>query len=88
MSTLRGYPTRQEHPMTDRTVPGIIDAVPEADFVEQTLPAYPDTADSGAADYTESVLPSGVIDREAAEADVIEQSIPVPLDDEYEDEAY
>jgi hypothetical protein len=69
--------------MTDRNPPGTIDAVPEADFVEQTVSAYPGVED----DETESTLPAGMIDREASEADVLEQSIPVPLDDDYEDPA-
>ncbi|MBF6172837.1 hypothetical protein [Nocardia blacklockiae] len=66
--------------MTDRTLDtAAIDAVPEADFREQTLPAYPEDEDA------ETELPTAGADREAAEADVLEQSIPVPLDDDYED---
>lgn len=64
--------------MTDRTLDtGAIDAVPEADFMEQTVPAYPEDDEPD----TDVV---GTTEREAAEADVLEQSIPVPLDDDYE----
>lgn len=63
--------------MTDETIK-TIDTVPEADFAEQSIPAYPD-------DELEPEEPA--TDREAAEADVIEQSIPVPLDDDYGDTA-
>ena len=76
--------------MTDRTArsldPRTVDAVPEADFVEQTLPAYPDEptyADEGA----ETEPPAGEVSWSASEADVIEQSISVPLDDDYEDDS-
>ncbi|MBB5914455.1 hypothetical protein BJY24_003322 [Nocardia transvalensis] len=64
--------------MTDRT----IDTVPEADFAEQTVPAYPDVED----DDTEADVPVGT-DREATEADIIDQAIPVPIDDDYEAES-
>ncbi|ATL70909.1 hypothetical protein [Nocardia terpenica] len=64
--------------MTDR-----IDAVPEADFVEQSVPAYPDILDEDA----EPELPADAGERDATEADVIEQAIPVPLEDDYTDEA-
>lgn len=60
--------------MTDETV-NTIDTVPEADFAEQSTPAYPGD------DELEPEQPA--TDREAAEADVIEQSIPVPLDEDY-----
>ncbi|BCK58763.1 hypothetical protein [Nocardia wallacei] len=67
--------------MTDRTLDtGAIDAVPEADFMEQTVPAYPEDDD------TDTEVPVGATEREATEADLLEQSIPVPLDDDYEDE--
>ncbi|MBF6333717.1 hypothetical protein [Nocardia transvalensis] len=66
--------------MTDRTLDtGAIDAVPEADYMEQTLPAYPDADEDDTI-----VVPTGEPAWEASEADVIEQSIPVPLDDDYE----
>ncbi|WP_024802012.1 hypothetical protein [Nocardia sp. BMG51109] len=69
--------------MTDRTLDtGAIDAVPEADFREQTVAAYPDAED----DDTETGTPVGAGDREAADADVLEQSRSVPLDDDYENE--
>jgi hypothetical protein len=61
-----------------------VDEVPEADLVEQSIPAYPDdpAADTG----IEQEI--GVaVDRDALEtnaADVIEQSIPVPLDDDFD----
>ncbi|MCM6774920.1 hypothetical protein NDR87_26105 [Nocardia sp. CDC159] len=64
--------------MTDRTA-GAIDAVPEADYMEQTVPAYPDLDDE------DVLVPSGEPALEASEADVLEQSIAVPLDDDYED---
>ncbi len=64
--------------MTDRTIDAI-DAVPEADYVEQTVPAYRD------ADEEDAGLPTGGPTLEAAEADVLEQSIAVPLDEEYQD---
>ena len=70
--------------MTDRTIDtGAIEAVPEADFMEQTIAAYPDVVD----DDTEADLPTDAGDREAAEADVIDQSLGVPLDDDYEDDS-
>ncbi|GAB2730302.1 hypothetical protein [Nocardia thraciensis] len=65
--------------MTDRTLDAdAIDTVPEADYMEQTVPAYPDAED----DDTDT--PVGTAEREAAEADVIDQSIPVPIEDDYE----
>ncbi|WP_330233195.1 hypothetical protein OHA40_12415 [Nocardia sp. NBC_00508] len=64
----------------------LADAVPEADLAEQSIPAYPE----------EPVLPDDApeenverVERDvwdANPADVVEQSIPVPLDDELEDE--
>lgn len=65
--------------MTDRTVDtSSIDAVPEADHLEQNLEVAPDDAE-----FDEPSV--ATIDREATEADVVEQSIPVPLDDEYDE---
>lgn len=82
--------------MTDR-----IDAVPEADYVEQHTPAFPEDAAYPDADaYPDrDVLAQDVLEPEseittpppgesgwsADEGDLIEQSIPVPLDDDYED---
>ncbi|RDI51975.1 hypothetical protein [Nocardia mexicana] len=67
--------------MTDRTLDAdAIDTVPEADYMEQSVPAYPGAED----DDTETDTPVGTAEREAAEADVIDQSIPVPIDDDYE----
>ncbi|MFI5780391.1 hypothetical protein [Nocardia sp. NPDC051570] len=63
--------------MIDRTIDAI-DAVPEADYREQTVPAYPD------ADEEDTGLPSGEPILEASEADVLEQSISVPFDEDYE----
>ncbi|MBF6137687.1 hypothetical protein IU501_32445 [Nocardia otitidiscaviarum] len=71
--------------MTDRITDAMKD-VPEADFVEQTVPAYDDggyPADDFDADTETPPEPERTW--EANEADVIEQSIPVPLDDDYED---
>lgn len=72
--------------MADRNTSRIVDAVPEADFVEQNMPAYPadgaeieDTPDDTAAEL------SAAVERDAFSADpadVVEQSIPVPLDDD------
>ncbi|MFI6868073.1 hypothetical protein [Nocardia sp. NPDC050406] len=68
--------------MTDR----ITDAVPEADLIEQTVPAYPEGVDDPEAEADEAVLPGTAQSWGADEADVIEQSIPVPLDDEYDED--
>jgi hypothetical protein len=59
-----------------------IDAVPEADFVEQAIPAHPDVLDEDA----ELELPVDSMDRDAAETDVIDQAIAVPVD-EYSDDS-
>ncbi|MGD3112924.1 hypothetical protein [Streptomyces sp. YGL11-2] len=59
------------------------DAVPDSDFVEQNVPAYPDILDED----VELEFPADAGERDAAEADVIEQAIPVPLEDDYADEA-
>lgn len=69
--------------MTDRTTDAM-DAVPEADLIDQTVPAYPEGVDDPEAEVdTEDTLPRTDQAWSADEADVIEQSIPVPLDDEY-----
>ncbi|WP_327142406.1 hypothetical protein [Nocardia sp. NBC_01327] len=78
--------------MTER-----IDAVPEADYVEQHTAAFPsDSADpepypdrDASADLLDSDSeitqpPSGDSGWTADEADLIEQSIPVPLGEEYD----
>ncbi|WP_330250610.1 hypothetical protein OG874_30950 [Nocardia sp. NBC_00565] len=75
--------------MTDHSTSRTLDEVPEADLVEQSVPAYPedpayaeDTADDG----VESDL-AAAVDRDAFSADpadVVEQSIAVPLDDDHE----
>ncbi|MFF0489669.1 hypothetical protein ACFYTQ_11680 [Nocardia sp. NPDC004068] len=56
----------------------IVDAVPEADYVEQAVPVDPDDDGDDLALPPEPAL-------EAPEADVFEQSREVPLDDEYPD---
>ncbi|MDR7169967.1 hypothetical protein J2W56_003711 [Nocardia kruczakiae] len=62
--------------MTDRTTDTTsVDMVPEADQLDQHLEVAPD----------EPEFDAPAVDREAAEADLIEQSIPVPLDDEYDE---
>ncbi|MFC9896674.1 hypothetical protein ACFVMC_23570 [Nocardia sp. NPDC127579] len=66
--------------MIDRSTTRSWDEVPEADYVEQSVPAYPDPA----ADSDERDL-AAQVDRDAFSAnpaDVVEQSIAVPLDDE------
>lgn len=73
--------------MTDPSTSRTIDAVSEADYVEQNVPAYPeiddDTDDSSDRDL------AAAVDRDAFDAnpaDVVEQSIPVPLDDDRDSE--
>jgi len=72
--------------MTDPSTPRTFDEVPEADFVEQSVAAYPEYADDAADTGTESDLVAAVArDAFSADpADVVEQSIPVPLDDDHE----
>ncbi|MBF6464409.1 hypothetical protein IU427_04340 [Nocardia beijingensis] len=68
----------------------LADAVPEADLAEQSVPAYPEEPvladDLPEQDDTvgRAALERDVL--EANPADVMEQSIPVPLDDDPEDE--
>ncbi|MFJ9367699.1 hypothetical protein ACIRRA_25215 [Nocardia sp. NPDC101769] len=67
-----------------------IDAVPEADYVEQSTPAY--AADEVNSETPESdseitSLPADDNGWTASEGDLVEQAIPVPLDDDYDDEA-
>lgn len=72
--------------MIDRST----DAVPEADLAEQSIPAYPDEPE-----YPDDALePDDSVERAVTErdewsadpADVAEQAIPVPLDDDVEDD--
>ncbi|MEV6277635.1 hypothetical protein [Nocardia sp. NPDC051832] len=69
--------------MIDRSTTRTLDEVPEADLIEQSVPAYPDPA----AESEESARElADHLDRDAFTAnaaDVVEQSISVPLDDEY-----
>ncbi|MEU4340386.1 hypothetical protein AB0H00_03790 [Nocardia sp. NPDC023852] len=72
--------------MIDRST----DAVPEADLAEQSIPAYPDQPvyldDTPEPDDS---VERAVIERDewsANPADVAEQAIPVPLDDDLEDD--
>ncbi|MFI9510615.1 hypothetical protein [Nocardia sp. NPDC052566] len=70
--------------MIDRSTTRTMDAVPEADYVEQSIPAYPEDPTGSDDENTEAEL-SAAIDRDAFTADpadIVEQSIPVPLDDE------
>lgn len=68
--------------MTDHSTSRTLDEVPEADLVEQSVPAYADDAtDDTAADI------APVVERDtfsADPADIVEQSIPVPIDDDHE----
>lgn len=72
--------------MTEPSTSRTLDEVPEGDFVEQSVAAYPDPAypDDTAENNTERDL-AAAVDRDAFDAnpaDILEQSIPVPLDDE------
>ncbi|MEC3951571.1 hypothetical protein VMT65_00850 [Nocardia sp. CDC153] len=63
-----------------------IDEVPEADYVEQTLPANPaDDAESETRDAELASVPADDNGWTASEADLVEQAIPVPMDDDHED---
>ncbi|MEU0545219.1 hypothetical protein [Nocardia sp. NPDC005978] len=72
-----------------------IDEVSEADYLEQHTPAYPADAErSAAADAPDPIqesdsdiaaVPAGDSGWTADEGDLIEQSIPVPLDEDYQD---
>ncbi|MGV9665843.1 hypothetical protein [Nocardia niigatensis] len=67
-----------------------IDAVPEADYVEQRTPAYTaDEADSETLDAGSETpsLPADDSGWTASEGDLVEQAIPVPMDDDYEPDA-
>ncbi|NKY54246.1 hypothetical protein [Nocardia vermiculata] len=65
--------------MTDRSTidTAATDATPEVDRQDQRLDVAPDEPDREPL--------TGAADREAAEADLVEQSIPVPLDDDYDE---
>lgn len=67
--------------MTDRTA----DAVPEADYIEQHIPAYPDREiDSDQLDDADTeigAVPTGDSGWTASEGDLVEQAIAVPIDD-------
>ncbi|QLY32313.1 hypothetical protein [Nocardia huaxiensis] len=71
--------------MNDR----IMDAVSEADLVEQQIPAYPDAEAEQSSDANSEIppVPEDDIGWTAAEGDLVEQAIPVPLDDEYDEAA-
>ncbi|MFX0579685.1 hypothetical protein [Nocardia nepalensis] len=72
--------------MTEPSTSRTLDEVPEADLVEQTVPAYPEDAEDRADTSTERDL-AAAVDEDAFSAnpaDVVEQSIPVPLDDDHE----
>jgi hypothetical protein len=72
--------------MTEPSTSRTLDEVPEADRVEQTVPAYPEDAEDRADTGTERDL-AAAVDQDAFSAnpaDVVEQSIPVPLDDDHE----
>ncbi|MFQ6398493.1 hypothetical protein ACLMAJ_34265 [Nocardia sp. KC 131] len=69
--------------MTDRSRSDAIDMVPEADLVEQSVPAYPDDD----VEETDEKEIAAAVDRDALSADpadVIEQSIPEPLDNDHQ----
>lgn len=65
--------------MTDRSTidTAAADATPEADRQDQRLDVSPDEPDSEPL--------TGAAERDAAEGDLVEQSIPVPLDDDYDE---
>ncbi|WP_433682475.1 hypothetical protein [Nocardia sp. CA-119907] len=72
--------------MTDPSTSRTPDEVGEADYVEQSVVAYPDYDDDRADISSERDLVAAV-DRDAFSADpadVVEQSIAVPLDDDHE----
>ncbi|GAB2542284.1 hypothetical protein [Nocardia heshunensis] len=63
-----------------------IDAVPEADYAEQSILAYPAAeADSETPDSEINPLPADDNGWTASEGDLVEQSIAVPMDDDYPD---
>ncbi|MFD7844716.1 hypothetical protein ACFV4K_17480 [Nocardia sp. NPDC059764] len=66
--------------MTDRT-----DAVPEADYVEQHIPAVPDDESDLESDSEITQVPADDAGWTASEGDLVEQSIPVPVDDDYDE---
>lgn len=67
-----------------------IDAVPEADYVEQSTPANPlDEENPEVLESNSEItsLPAGDSGWTASEGDLVEQAIPVPMDDDYESDA-
>ncbi len=69
--------------MTEPSTSHTLDEVSEADYVEQSVPAYPDPEDT-AGDSSERDL-AAAVDQDAFDAnpaDIVEQSIAVPLDDD------
>ncbi|MEV0249163.1 hypothetical protein AB0H76_21365 [Nocardia sp. NPDC050712] len=73
--------------MIDRSTTRPLDEVSEADYVEQSVPAYPDPAVDSAASDRELAEQVEADAFSANTADVVEQSISVPLDDEYRGDA-
>ncbi|MGW4088225.1 hypothetical protein [Nocardia sp. NPDC004750] len=68
----------------------LADAIPEADLAEQSIPAYPEEPVLDDEPEEDEAVVRATLERdtfEANPADVIEQSIPVPIDDEPEDES-
>ncbi|MFI1919030.1 hypothetical protein [Nocardia sp. NPDC020380] len=65
--------------MSDRTA----DAVPEADYIEQHIPAYPDRDSDQLEDADTEIdaVPAGDSGWTASEGDLVEQAIAVPMDD-------
>ncbi|MFF1555805.1 hypothetical protein ACFVX3_32815 [Rhodococcus erythropolis] len=57
-----------------------VDAAPDADYIERTIPADPNSANSVDVEALTTELDTPW---PAPEADLIEQSIPVPLDDDH-----
>jgi hypothetical protein len=62
-------------------IPAARDATPDADYIEQTIPADPDAVSVDAVD-AEALTTELDITMPPPEEDLIEQSIPVPLDDD------
>lgn len=59
--------------------PAAIDAAPDADYIEQTIPTDPNAVDAVDVEALTTELDTT---RPPPEEDLIEQSIPVPLDDD------
>lgn len=86
-----------QHKLPRTVEPGTFDAVPEADRVEQDVPAYPDDApytDIDPRSVPEDMpvpeepvpVPGAGDDWHADPADLAEQAIAVPLGDDYDGE--